>query len=105
EVGGVQVGSKRRAVAVNLNRTALQSVPNKIADGKMNVQGQVRPDEGEATGDLRLQPVLFGIQRAEHFRGALAFAVGPLGTGRIGTATVFFRDVGQFRWLPAINRA
>ena len=37
-------------------------VANKIADGKMGVQRQIRTHKGEAPGDLHLQAATAGVQ-------------------------------------------
>ncbi len=41
-IGGVEIRAERRAVAAHDDRPAPQAVANKIADGKMDVQRQLR---------------------------------------------------------------
>ncbi len=104
QVGGVQIGAQRRAVAANLDRPPLHAIRNEIADRKVDFERQVRTRKREQPGDRTLQAALPRIHRAEEFRQALALGVNQPRIGCIGAAGIAFGNVREARRLRAVNQ-
>ena len=64
EIGRIQIGAMRRAVALDMNGAAREGVANEIANGEMGIQRQVRPDKSEAARYLCFDTVLPRVDRA-----------------------------------------
>jgi hypothetical protein len=87
----------RRPVAADADGAAIERVADEIADGKMAVERQQRPDEGECASDDRLDAPA-RVAGAEQLRQALAFAVGGARLVAIRAAGVFLghmRNLGR----------
>src|SRR4029077_6297891 len=93
QVGCVQVAAVRRAVSLHLDGTTAQTIAHEIAAGEMNVERQVRPDEGKATGDLGLQSEAAVVQRTIVLGHALPYAIRRARVGYIRRALVGFGNL------------
>ena len=62
--------------AVHPDGVAGQGIADEVTNGVVCVQRQVGSDAGKTSGDPGLEAILPGIQRAQEFGGALAFAIG-----------------------------
>ena len=81
-----------------------QAIGDEVADGEMRVEFHVRPDESKAARDGGRQAGR-SAQRAQHFRGALAFGVGIRRIERIGPSCKGFTYMAELRRLAAVNCA
>ena len=63
QIGSIQVRSVRCSNVFDLDRTPLQAVADEVADGVMNIEGQIGSNKGKAAGDLGLDAVQFLVQR------------------------------------------
>ena len=98
EVGGIQVGSQRCAIATDGDRAPSECIAEKVAGGVVCVERKVRAENGKGPCDNAVQIVLSG---AEFFRGSLPCRVGA----PVGGEGVLFRDVGERAGLLPVNCA
>ena len=54
----IEIGAVRRAVTAHPDRAAGEGIADEVANSKVCIQGQMRPDEGKAAGNFRLEAVL-----------------------------------------------
>lgn len=101
----VQVRAQRRAVPSHLNGVAGQGIADEIADGEVDIQRQVAPDEGETAGDDHFQTKGVLVQRGQVLRRALAQAVGIGRIAWIRTAGPVLAQGREIRRLGPIDPA
>ena len=73
EVGHVEPGAAGGAVALDVDGLVVERRAEEVTNGEVGVEREMRADEGEATGDDRVE---FGVGLAEVFSGALGGLVG-----------------------------
>ena len=70
----MQIGSNRRAVAVDTNGPALGTVADEIADGEVGVEWKIGADEGEAPCRNACEVTIAPVGGAQHSAMRLASA-------------------------------
>ena len=93
------------AIALNHNRSAVQPIPDEIANREVDVQRQVRAHKSKTASDPRCDPVLLRKQRAQSLSGPLSLPIGRARISRVRRTGVVLGDVGHARGLPAIDCA
>lgn len=104
QIALVEIRPNRRSVAVDLDGTPSERVPDEIADSEVRIQRQIITDEGEESRNLHFQSPLRG-QRAQLLGQAFCIPVSARGVGRIGRAGVILSYAIQPVGLPPINGA
>ena len=100
QIRRIEIRSIWRAVAADVNRSSVESIADKISDGKLRIERLVRPHERKTPGNLGLDPIGVRIEAAEQFRGSFPFCIGPVASSRVWGTTIILRKVGHawHRW-------
>uniref|UniRef100_A0A0N4Z812 Transcriptional regulator n=1 Tax=Parastrongyloides trichosuri TaxID=131310 RepID=A0A0N4Z812_PARTI len=96
-IGDIAEGAGLRAIAVNGDRLARQSLGDEIGDHPPVVGRHAGAIGVENAGDARVHRVVPGVVRAQGFGGTLAFVVAGADTDRVDPAPVALHLRMDFR--------
>ena len=104
EVCGVQVGSPRSAVSLNLDGPACKDVAYEVADREVLVQWKMWAAKGPTARNLAFQSRRARMDCAKQFGCSLSLRIYILGVQRVGRSEVVFRNMRNVGGLFPIYR-